>query len=113
MLSLCADPAVELPKATPEYRDAQACRNTLIDVSDLGDLTEIHDRNAVGDVSHNRQIVSDKKVGEPQIGLKLFQQIDHAGTDRHVERGNRFVQDKEFRPKRQRPGNADALALAA
>ena len=38
----------------------------LIDVSDLDDLAEIHHRNAVGDMPHDRQIVSDEKIREPR-----------------------------------------------
>ena len=39
--------------------------------------------------------------------------IDHAGLDRHVERGHRLVEDQHLGPQRQRAGDADALPLAA
>ena len=37
----------------------------------------------------------------------------HLGLDRDVEGGHRLVGDDQLGPQRQRPGHADALALAA
>ena len=41
------------------------------------------------------------------------QQVDDLRLDRHVERGHRLVADDQLRLARERPGDADALALAA
>ena len=84
-----------------------------IHLSDLRNLAEIHDRHAICDVPDDGQIVGDEKVGEAQIGLQFFEQIDHSGANRNVESGNRFIQNQKFRPKREGSSNADALALPA
>src|ERR1700682_3016959 len=47
------------------------------------------------------------------LALQVDQQIDHLGLDRDVERRYRLVAHDEVRPERQRPRDADALALAA
>src|ERR1700736_6024708 len=47
------------------------------------------------------------------LALQINQQIDHLGLDRYVERRYRLVADDKARPERQRPRDADALALAA
>ena len=80
---------------------------------DLDQLAGVQDRDPVRDVPHHRQVVGDEQVGEPELGLQVLQQVDDLGADRHVERRHRFVGDDEVGPQRQRPGDADALALAA
>ena len=85
----------------------------LIHFSDLRNFSEIHDRDAICDMPDHRQVVSDEEVRETEIRLKLFQQIDHAGPDRHIESGDGFIEDDEFGPERQGSRYSDALALAA
>src|SRR5699024_7103973 len=77
------------------------------------DLAQIHDRNSIGNVTNNGQIVRDEQVSETEFTLYLFKQIDDLGLDGHVQCGSRFVEHKHFRVERQRPCDADALALAA
>ena len=74
---------------------------------------EIHHRDARADVLDHRQIVRDEQVGEAEFLLQVFQQVDDLRLDRDVERGDRLVADDQLRRHRQRPGDADALALAA
>jgi hypothetical protein len=45
--------------------------------------------------------------------LQVLQQVDDLRLDRHVERRHRLVADDQLRAPGQRPGDADALALAA
>ena len=45
--------------------------------------------------------------------LQPFEQVDDAGLDADVERRHRLVEHDETRLEGQRPGDADALALAA
>ena len=54
-----------------------------------------------------------KMYDSPSSSCRRLQQVDHLGLDRHVERRHRLVADDDLRPQRQRPGDADALALAA
>jgi hypothetical protein len=57
--------------------------------------------------------VRDEHVGQAELALQAEQQVDDLGLDRDVERAQRLVADDEARLGRQRPGDADALALAA
>ncbi len=55
----------------------------------------------------------DEQVRQPELLLQIFEQIDDLRLNRDVERGDRLVGDDEFRTDRERPRDADALALAA
>ena len=79
----------------------------------LHDAAEIHDDDAVGDVFDDGEIVGDEEVGEAELALQIVQQVDDLRLDRHVERRDRLVGDDELRARGERPGDADALALAA
>src|SRR3546814_18007362 len=48
-----------------------------------------------------------------KVTLQVLQEVQHLRLDRHVERGDRLVADQELGPKRERAGDADALALPA
>ena len=45
--------------------------------------------------------------------LQVLQQVDDLRLDRHVERGDRLVGHQQLGAQGERPGDADALALAA
>ena len=79
----------------------------------LDDGAEIHHGDAVGDVFYHGQIVRDEDVGEPKPVLQVAQQIEDLRADRNIQRRYRFVADDQLWFHRQRPGNRDALALAA
>ena len=79
----------------------------------LDDRAEVHHADHVADVPHHREVVRDHHVGQPERVLQLLEQVDHLGLDRHVERRHRLVGDDQLRVERDRPGDADALALAA
>ena len=49
----------------------------------------------------------------PNCALQVLQQVDDLRLDRDVERGDRLVADDQLGIDRERPGDADALALAA
>src|SRR5215472_8587137 len=82
-------------------------------VGELDDLAEIHDRDAVADVLDHREVVSDKQVGKPELALQVGEQVDYLRLHRDIEGGHRLVADDQARVESQRPGDADALALAA
>jgi hypothetical protein len=77
------------------------------------DPAEVHHGDAVGDVAHHRKIVRDEQVGQAELLLQRLQQIDDLRLDRHVERGDRLVENEQIGTQRQSTGNGDALALAA
>jgi hypothetical protein len=57
----------------------------------------------VGDVDH----------GGAEFCRNLLDQLDDAGLHRHVERGGRLVEEKQFWVGQERHGNDDALLLTA
>ncbi len=77
----------------------------------LHDLAEVHHRDLVGDVAHDREVVRDEQVREAQPVLQVLEQVHDAGLDRHVERRYRLVEHEHRRLERDRTCDADALAL--
>jgi hypothetical protein len=73
----------------------------------------MHDSDARGQVTHHRHGVRNEQVGQLKLALQLGQQVHHLCAHADVERRNRLIGDDEFRPERQCPGDADALALAS
>ena len=72
-----------------------------------------HHGDPVGDVVDDGEVVRDEQVGEPDLLLQILQKVEDLRLDRDVERGDRLVADDDVRLQRERPGDADALALAA
>ena len=87
--------------------------NSSAAVRELDDLPEVHDRDPVGDVADDGEVVGDEEVGEPELLLQLDEQVQHLRLDRDVERRHRLVGDDELRLQDERAGDPDALALAA
>ncbi len=85
----------------------------LVVDGELDDATQVHHGDPVGDVAHDREIVGDEQVGQAELPLELLQQVDDLRADRHVEGADGLVADDEVGLDRERPGDADALALAA
>ncbi len=54
-----------------------------------------------------------KTHDQAQVALQVLQQVEHLRLHRHVQRRDRLVGHDEVRLHGQRPGDADALALAA
>ncbi|PZG07378.1 acetyl-CoA carboxylase carboxyltransferase subunit beta, partial [Nonomuraea aridisoli] len=55
-------------------------RQGLIDgVLPPEDLAEVHDGDPVADVAHHRQVVGDHHVGQVQLFLQVFEQVDDLG----------------------------------
>src|SRR5262245_31087487 len=59
------------------------------------------------------EVVGDEEVREPEVLLKLLEQVDHLCLNRDVERRDRLVGDDEVGIDRERAGEPDPLALAA
>jgi hypothetical protein len=72
-------------------------RKQVLRLGQLHDLPEIHHGDAVADVSHDREIVGDEQIAEPELLLQVHQQIEDLRLNRHVERRDRFVADDELR----------------
>jgi hypothetical protein len=77
------------------------------------DFTEVHHHYPVAHMLYYRQIMRDKQVGDSSLLLQILKETDNLRLDGHVECADRFVTNDEFRLDRQRPGDANPLALAA
>lgn len=57
--------------------------------------------------------MADKEVCQRELLLKVFEEIDHLGLDGDIQGGDRLIANNEARIERERPGDPNALALAA
>jgi len=80
---------------------------------DLGHAAQVHDRHAVADVLDHAHVVGDEQVRQAHLPLQLAQQVQHLGLDGDVECRDRLIAHDEVRLQDERPGDADALSLAA
>src|SRR5678815_5914156 len=80
---------------------------------DLDDAPEIHHGDAPADVLDHREIVRDEQVGETELRLQVFQQIDDLRLDRHVEGRYRLIAHDQLRLDRECARYAYTLALSA
>ena len=79
----------------------------------LHHLAHIHHRHTAGDVFDHAEVVRYKEVGQPQLVLKIFEQVEGLRLHRHIQCRYRFVADDKLRVQRQRTRDADPLALTA
>ena len=79
----------------------------------LDHAAQVHDRDPVGQVTHDRQVVGDEEIGHAELVLQVLEQVDDLGLHGDVERGDRLVADDDLRLEGERAGDPDALALAA
>ena len=59
------------------------------------------------------QVVADEQIGQPQLLAQVHEQVEDLSLDGDVQSRHRLVAHQHRRLHGQRPGNADALALAA
>ena len=81
--------------------------------AELDDHAEVHHRDPVGDVADDAEVVRDEDVREVELVLQVVEQVDDLRLDRDVERRDRLVGDDQPRAQRERPRDADPLALPA
>ena len=79
----------------------------------LADLAEVHDRHAVADVLHDREVVGDEDQRQPVALLEVLEQVEDLRLHRHVQGRHRLVADHQLGLEDQGAGDADALALPA
>ena len=77
------------------------------------DPAGVHDADLGTDACDDREVVADQDDGEAQLAIEIAQQVDDLTLQRHVERRYGLVGDQHFRFHRQRPRDADTLALAS
>ena len=88
-------------------------REELVDGSDLDDVPQIHDRDAIADVTHGAQVVRDHEQRQIEAPPEDGEQVQNLCPNGGIDRRDRLVADQEPGPQQQRPGDDDALQLAA
>ena len=79
----------------------------------LDDPPEIHDAEPVAEMADDAEVVRDEQERQAASRAQAFQEPQDLRLHRDVERGDRLVGDDQLGIEHQRPGDADALALAA
>ena len=75
-------------------------------------MAQIHNADGIGNIAHNGQVMGDKDVGQAQLLLQRFEQVDDLCLNRNIQRRNRLIADNQLWVAGQGAGNAQALALA-
>ena len=71
----------------------------------------VHHGHAVAHVPHHAEVMGHEEIGEPELRLEIQHQVEDLRLHRDVEGGHGLVGDHEARVQRERPRDADALAL--
>lgn len=71
--------------------------------------SHIHNRNIIREIFYNGQVMGNEDIGQSQILLQLFEQVQNLRLNGNVQRGNRLVADNDFRIHSQSAGNTDTL----
>ena len=50
----------------------------------LDDDAEVHHRDAVRNMTDDRQVMGDEQVGEPELLFQVLEEVDHPGAHRDV-----------------------------
>mmetsp|Transcript_22885 Transcript_22885/g.38328 ORF Transcript_22885/g.38328 Transcript_22885/m.38328 type:complete len:434 (+) Transcript_22885:3121-4422(+) len=79
--------------------------------SNFYDPAQVHHAHMVAHAFHNRHIVADEHIGNPQLGLQFHHQVQHLRLHRYIKSGDRFIRHNQLRVQGQRAGNCDPLAL--
>lgn len=79
---------------------------------DLRKSSVFHDRRPPAEMPNDPHVMRDHDDRETERPLQLAKQAEYLLLQDHVQRGNRFVAQKDIRPDDQRPRQRDALTLA-
>ena len=89
------------------------CFSDFLRGAGFDDAAALHDCDASAEVADNGHGVRNEEVGEPEVALKLLEQVDDLGAHADVERRDGFVGHDELGAEGEGAGDADALALSA
>ena len=76
------------------------------------DPAEVHDRDVIGDIAGQGDIVADEHHRRVLLFRQIDQHIDDIRADGNVQHGDRFVRDDEARFQEHRTDDGDTLQLA-
>ena len=79
----------------------------------LHDPADIHHRDPLADVLDHAEVVRDEQIGKPELFLKIEEEVQDLGLDRHVQGGDGLVRNDQTGIQGKGPGDADTLALTA
>ena len=82
-------------------------------VRNLDHLAQIHNGNAIRNVLHDGEVVSNEEISSTELILKLLQQVQNLGLNGNVKCRDRLVADDQLGLQSERAGNADTLTLTA
>jgi hypothetical protein len=77
------------------------------------DLAEVQHERLIGELAHDGQVVADQNVGDMGFVADIGEQVEHLGLDRHVQRGDGFVEDQDGGLGGEGACDRDPLPLAA
>ena len=84
----------------------------VIALRHLGDGTEVHDGDPVGQKADDREVVRDQQDGEAQTVSQVVEQLQDGRLHRHVEGRDGLVGDEQAWLDGQRPRDGDPLPLS-
>ena len=76
-------------------------------------LAAIEHQHTLGDGADDAEIVGDEQGGQPAFIAQFPEQQQNLRSHGNIQRGHRLIGHQHRGIGRQRPGNANALALAA
>src|SRR5438046_1252129 len=76
----------------------------------LGDPTEVHDTDDVGQVANDRQVVGDVEQRQTEFNLERAKQVEDGGLNGYVERRCDLVENQHRWICRERTRDGDPLA---
>src|SRR5919197_1414626 len=79
--------------------------------ANLDEFAQVHDANPITHMLDSGQVVADQEIGDTDLSLQIFEEIENLRTDRDIEGGHRLVEDHQRWLQRQSPRNPDTLAL--
>ena len=79
----------------------------------LHNSAQIHDDDTICEMADHAQVVADEQVGEIEPSPQINEKVQDLRLDRDIKRRYGLVADQQVGLQCQRPGNADALPLAA
>jgi len=78
----------------------------------LDDSAHIHHRHNVAGKLDYRKVMSDKKIRQGKLLLKVFEEVQDLGLNRDIERADGFITDNKFGLQSKGTGYAYSLTLA-
>ena len=85
----------------------------IVNWAQLDDFAQIHHSDAIADMPHHAEVMRDEEIGQVQLVLQLFHQVDHLLLNGDIEGGDWLIGDDEARLQSEGAGDADALPLPA